>query len=76
MALEAFAEHTEPPRRHRLTVVPVVTVRLAHRIDAHESQFAERGIRTDIFREIAQLTGRFVGVSYAEGLEINRMRIT
>ena len=45
-------------------------------IDAHESQFAERGIRTDIFREIAQLTGRFVGVPYAEGLEINRMRIT
>jgi LmbE family N-acetylglucosaminyl deacetylase len=44
-------------------------------IDAHESQFAGRGITTDIFREIAHLTGRFVGVPYAEGLEINRMRI-
>ena len=42
-------------------------------IDAHESQFGARGITTDIFREIAHLTGRFVGVPYAEGLEINRM---
>src|SRR5688500_18184777 len=33
MALEAFAEHTEPPRRYRLTVVPVTTVKLAHCID-------------------------------------------
>jgi hypothetical protein len=28
------------------------------------------------FREIAHLTGRFIGVSYAEGLEINRMLIS
>lgn len=35
MALEAYAEDTPPPRqqRQRLTVVPVATVRLAHRID-------------------------------------------
>lgn len=34
MALEAFAEDTPPtPPRSRLTVVPVVTVRLAHQID-------------------------------------------
>jgi LmbE family N-acetylglucosaminyl deacetylase len=45
-------------------------------IDAHESQFGGRGITTDIFREIAQLTGRYIGVPYAEGLEINRMRIS
>jgi len=45
-------------------------------IDAHESQFAGRGIGTDIFREIAHMTGRFVGVPYAEGLEINRMLIS
>jgi LmbE family N-acetylglucosaminyl deacetylase len=45
-------------------------------IDAHQSQFAGRGIGTDIFREIAHMTGRFVGVPYAEGLEINRMLIS
>jgi hypothetical protein len=28
------------------------------------------------FREIAHLTGRFIGVPYAEGLEINRMLIS
>lgn len=35
MALEAYADDTPPPRppRQRLTVVPVVTVKLAHRID-------------------------------------------
>lgn len=35
MALEAYAEDTPPPRqqRQRLTVVPVATVTLAHRID-------------------------------------------
>ena len=33
MALEAYAEHTPEPARPRLSVVPVVTVRLAHRID-------------------------------------------
>ena len=45
-------------------------------IDAHESQFAARGITTDIFREIAHLTGGLIGVPYAEGLEINRMLIS
>lgn len=35
MALEAYADDTPPPQppRQRLTVVPVVTVKLAHRID-------------------------------------------
>lgn len=35
MALEAFADDTPPPRpqRRRLTVVPVVAVKLAHRLD-------------------------------------------
>jgi LmbE family N-acetylglucosaminyl deacetylase len=42
-------------------------------IDAHESQFASRGIATDTFRDIAQLQGRMVGVPYAEGLDVGRM---
>lgn len=42
-------------------------------IDAHESQFACRGISTEIYRDIAQLQGRMVGVPYAEGLDVGRM---
>lgn len=42
-------------------------------IEAHASQFAGRGIATDIFRDMARLTGRLVGVQYAEGLEVGRL---
>ncbi|HZQ72217.1 MAG TPA: PIG-L deacetylase family protein [Burkholderiales bacterium] len=42
-------------------------------IDAHQSQFACRGIGTDMYRDIAQLQGRMVGVPYAEGLDVGRM---
>lgn len=42
-------------------------------IDAHASQFASRGIATDIFRDMARLAGRLVGVRYAEGLDVGRL---
>ena len=42
-------------------------------IDAHQSQFKCRGIETGIYREMARLNGRMVGVEYAEGLEIQRL---
>jgi LmbE family N-acetylglucosaminyl deacetylase len=42
-------------------------------IDAHASQFAGRGISTDMYRDIAHLQGRMVGVRYAEGLDVARM---
>lgn len=42
-------------------------------IEAHASQFAQRGIATDIFREMARLAGRLVGVQYAEGLDVGRL---
>ena len=42
-------------------------------IDVHESQFACRGISTAMYRDIAQLQGRMVGVPYAEGLDVGRM---
>jgi len=45
-------------------------------IEAHESQFSARGIKTDMYREIAHLRGGAVGVAYAEGLEVERMIIT
>lgn len=42
-------------------------------ITAHESQFSSRNIPTDIYRDIARMNGRMVGVQYAEGLDIGRM---
>ena len=44
-------------------------------IDAHASQFGSRGIETGIYRDMARLNGRMVGVSYAEGLEVSRMML-
>lgn len=42
-------------------------------IDAHSSQFAGRGIDTEVYRESARLLGRLVGVRYAEGLDVGRL---
>ena len=42
-------------------------------IEAHASQFSQRAIATDIFREMARLAGRLVGVQYAEGLDVGRL---
>ena len=42
-------------------------------IDAHASQFGARGLEADMYRDLARLNGRIVGVKYAEGLDIGRM---
>jgi len=42
-------------------------------IEAHQSQFKGRGLGIDIYRDIARLNGRMVGVQYAEGLDVGRM---
>jgi len=42
-------------------------------IEAHASQFASRGLDTELYRDIARLNGRMVGVKYAEGLDVGRM---
>jgi LmbE family N-acetylglucosaminyl deacetylase len=42
-------------------------------IEVHQSQFKCRGLDTDIYRDIARMNGRMVGVQYAEGLDIGRM---
>jgi len=42
-------------------------------IAAHQSQFKCRGLGIDIYRDIAKLNGRMVGVQYAEGLDVGRM---
>ena len=44
-----------------------------HAITAHASQFGGRGLDTEMYRESAHLTGRMIGVPYAEGLDVNRM---
>jgi LmbE family N-acetylglucosaminyl deacetylase len=44
-------------------------------IGEHSSQFDSRGLKTERYREHSNSTGRIVGVEYAEGLEIVRMRL-
>lgn len=42
-------------------------------IEAHASQFSQRGIDAEIYRDMARLCGRLVGVQYAEGLDVGRL---
>ncbi|HEY5897450.1 MAG TPA: PIG-L family deacetylase [Burkholderiales bacterium] len=42
-------------------------------IAAHQSQFKCRGLGTDMYRDIARMNGRMVGVPYAEGLDVGRL---
>jgi LmbE family N-acetylglucosaminyl deacetylase len=42
-------------------------------IGAHSSQFGVRGLDTEMYREFARMQGRMIGVTYAEGLDVNRM---
>lgn len=44
-------------------------------IQAHSSQFDARGLKTEHYREADNHKGRFVGVDYAEGVEIVRMMV-
>ena len=42
-------------------------------IAAHTSQFGARGLEAEMYRDLARLTGRMVGVKYAEGIDVSRM---
>ena len=44
-------------------------------ISMHSSQFSDRGLKIDHYRETCNRTGKIVGVDYAEGLEVVRMRL-
>jgi LmbE family N-acetylglucosaminyl deacetylase len=44
-------------------------------IRTHSSQFERRGLRTEHYREASNRTGAIVGVDYAEGVEVVRMRL-
>jgi len=42
-------------------------------IAAHTSQFGARGLDSEMYRDLARLSGRMAGVKYAEGLDVSRM---
>ena len=42
-------------------------------IEAHTSQFGARGLDSEMYRDLARLSGRMAGVKYAEGLDVSRM---
>jgi N-acetylglucosamine malate deacetylase 1 len=42
-------------------------------IEAHASQFGLRNLDGEMWRDLARLHGRMVGVKYAEGLDVSRM---
>jgi LmbE family N-acetylglucosaminyl deacetylase len=42
-------------------------------LNAHNTQFLDRGLETDFIRDIAREQGRMAGVPYAEALEVVRM---
>jgi LmbE family N-acetylglucosaminyl deacetylase len=44
-------------------------------IEAHLSQFGGRGLDSEMYRDLARLNGRMVGVKYAEGLDVSRMLV-
>jgi LmbE family N-acetylglucosaminyl deacetylase len=44
-------------------------------IEAHESQFARRGISPDFQRDLARYYGRQAGYAHAEGLQVLRLKL-
>lgn len=42
-------------------------------IESHTSQFGARGLDSEMYRDLARICGRMVGVKYAEGLDVGRM---
>lgn len=53
-------------------VTPTIEAKM-EAIAAHESQFGARGLEVELYRDIARLNGRLVGVQYAEGLDVGRL---
>ena len=42
-------------------------------IAAHRSQFGDRSLDVEMYRDMARMNGRLVGVPYAEALDVNRL---
>jgi LmbE family N-acetylglucosaminyl deacetylase len=53
-------------------VTDTIEIKMAS-IAAHVSQFGARGLDSEMYRDLARLNGRMVGVKYAEGLDVGRM---
>jgi len=81
--LRYFDFFTFTPTMCRPTPVPFqprVYVDVTQTIDAkmeavaaHESQFGARGLDIEMYRDLARLNGRMVGVKYAEALDVSRL---
>ena len=63
--LEAVRRRADPPAGSQPPAVSIAWVA--------QSQFGNRGLPIDIYRDIARMNGRIVGVQYAEGLDVGRL---
>ena len=77
---DSFAYHPTMTRPLPVAFHPRAYVDISESIDekiaairAHSSQFEARGIDAEMFRDIARMQGRLIGVQYAEGLDVGRM---
>src|SRR5262245_59075633 len=76
---DSFAYHPTMTRPLPVAFHPRAYVDISESIDAkiaaisaHRSQFAGRGLDPELFRDIARMHGRLIGVDYAEGLDVGR----
>ncbi|HYD58699.1 MAG TPA: PIG-L family deacetylase [Burkholderiales bacterium] len=53
-------------------ITPTIEAKM-EAIAAHESQFGARGLDVEMYKDIARMHGRLVGVQYAEGLDVARL---
>jgi LmbE family N-acetylglucosaminyl deacetylase len=77
---DSFSYHPTMTRPLPVAFHPRAYVDISESIDekiaaiaAHQSQFADRGRDPEMFRDIARMQGRLIGVQYAEGLDVGRM---
>jgi LmbE family N-acetylglucosaminyl deacetylase len=77
---DAFSYHPTMTRPLPVAFHPRAYVDITDSIDAkiaaiaaHHSQFTGRGRDPEMFRDIARMQGRLIGVQYAEGLDVGRM---
>ena len=78
--LDLFCIVDELPQRERRSTHAYIDIsdtieEKMRAINVHSTQFDARGLKTERYREASVLTGRIVGVGYAEGVEIVRMKV-
>ena len=74
----------EPTSCHTVNIAfhPHAYIDISDTIDAkmaairtHSTQFDHRGLKTEHYRQASGMTGGVIGVEYAEGIEVVRMRL-